>query len=535
MRNKKVETNKKEKRDTSDFFLKKPIWKVVLQMMIPSIIMMLIFGTYTFVDNVLSINLANDSYQPFKTTRGIVDTKTLVRHFMAGITPVTTFIFAVIMLFGLGISRRYTVNIAAGKKVRAIQTIKTGNQISLLIAFLLIPILLFTSKLWIKAQFDRDPLVAELIAKEGYEYIWIIIISLPIQMFNQTISSLLRAEARNKQVMFAMIMPVFLNILMDYLFMGPLGLGIEGGAWATFISYVISGMLLLVFIIKDRKSLINLKNLFGFKEFKWVTLVGVVAIGAAPFMRNMAQSITQTFEMAQIQKVSLNVYHDPMAMTRIMTAVFPLFGLFFPIMFAGIQAGSPVASYNFGAKNMKRVKQTVIWVVIYSFALAVFLYVISTFLLFRPLNHLLGNENTPAFASLDKSNIAYGIMMVGLPLLSVFLGAMTLFSSTDRVLMGILASSLRGAVLLVPFLLGFAAIANANTGDANVNLTGNNGAFSSEYIFWWFYTAIIAATSIITVIMGWFTWRKLETNQKTFEEKLERFHEWTKRKFNKAK
>ena len=89
--------------------------------------------------------------------------------------------------------------------------------------------------------------------------------------------------------------------------------------------------------------------------------------------------------------------------------------------------------------------------------------------------------------------------------------------------------------MLVPFLLGFAAIANAHPGDVKTNVLGSNGPFTNEYIFWWFYTAIIAATSIVTMIMAWFTWRKLETNQKTFEEKLERFHNWTKRKLNKTK
>jgi len=49
-------------------------------------------------------------------------------------------------------------------------------------------------------------------------------------MFNQIVSSLFRAEAKNKQMLIAVITPIFINLLLDYVFMGPVKMGIEGGA-----------------------------------------------------------------------------------------------------------------------------------------------------------------------------------------------------------------------------------------------------------------------------------------------------------------
>jgi len=111
-------------------------------MAIPAMIMMLVFGMYTFMDNVLSINLANDSY----SSQGMYGGKDQVRLFMSGVTPVTTFAFAIVMLFGVGLSRRYSINIGAGKEERAIKTIKTNTQVAILISLILIPVLLFSAK-----------------------------------------------------------------------------------------------------------------------------------------------------------------------------------------------------------------------------------------------------------------------------------------------------------------------------------------------------------------------------------------------------
>lgn len=124
---------------------------------------------------------------------------------------------------------------------------------------------------------------------------------------------------------------------------------------------------------------IKFKNAFGKQGFRLITLVGVCLVGVSPFMRNMAQSITQSVEMRQIQDVSQSVYGNNMQMSVIMTAVFPVFGLFFPMMFGFIQAGSPIAGYNYGAGNMKRVKQTTWFIVLYSTIMGIIIFSISTF------------------------------------------------------------------------------------------------------------------------------------------------------------
>ena len=562
-------------------FSEQPIWKSVLQMSLPSLIAMLVFGLYSFIDSILSIQFASDNYEGMAMPGQ--SAKDLVRVFMTATVPITTFIMAITLLFGVGVARRVSVNIGAGNEERAIKTMKTSMQFSLLVSLLLIPILLFSAIPWMESQFDSSPKLAGIIAENAYQYVWIIIMALPIMMFNQVATSLLRTEARNKEAVLAMLIPLLVNLFFDWLFMGPLGMGVNGGAWATFISYVLTAAMYVFFISRKVESRIKWKNLFGRKNFQLITLVGVILVGIAPFLRNMAQSITQTFEMNQIQSVSKGVYDSKMAMTTIMTSVFPIFGLFFPIMFGFVQAGSPLAAYNFGAKDMKRVKQTVMWVVVFSFITGIILYLLSTFALFDTLSSWLGNKDKVydsgiidtklkdtslvamhpqlrsiknwaegiwkagghsgvnyhfTFHAVEKAQKVYGIMMLGLPLFSVVLGAMVLFGSTDRISLSIFAASLRGIILLIPILLIFSAIAKESPGDVASNVMGNNGVFASEFIFWWFYPVLLFITTFVLGTLALFTMKRIGKKEiVTIDARIEKLHTWAraKRKAKKVK
>ena len=558
-------------------FRETPVWKALLRMAAPAAILMLIFGMFTFTDNVLSINFANDSYENVHSATGMMDSKTLVRMFMSGLTPVTTFILAISMLFGVGLSTRFSINVGAGREERAIKTLKTTMQTGLFISLILIPVLLFTAKPWVESQYTESP-DAAMIADHAYDYLWIMIAALPLQMFNQMISALFRAEGKNKIVMIALIGPVFLNILLDWLFMGPGGMNIAGSALATVITYFITTCFFVYFIFKKVSTRLIFKNMFGKHGFQLITLVGVCLVGISPFLRNMAQSITQTVEMSVIQSASSDVYGNPMMMQQVMSGVFPVFGLFFPMLFAFIQAGTPLAGYNYGAKDIKRVKQTIFYVAIFSSGLGLIVFLLATFVLINPLNDMLGiHDITLVIPETPGANITgindvlshrgvhqvatqqiiadgkhvtahvydamvpirnkaqkmLGIMMLAAPIFGVPLAAMTLFNSTDRITGNIISSTLRGAILLFPFLFAFKAIAHSAVDSTNLtetfnHLLGDNSVFSNEYTFWWFYPSLALTSVLILLVYMIFTLKRLSASHATLDERIEKVHIWAK-------
>ena len=69
-------------------------------------------------------------------------------------------------------------------------------------------------------------------------------------------NNVIRAEGKPKFAMYAMMLPAIANIFMDYLLIRVFDYGMEGAAWATFISYGICfAFILWFFIVKSELRL----------------------------------------------------------------------------------------------------------------------------------------------------------------------------------------------------------------------------------------------------------------------------------------
>ena len=522
MENQELTGVKKELTREEKLFKHTPIWKSLIIMAIPSMILMLVFGSYFFFDSVLSINLASDSYQ-----NGIaLNASDKVRLFMNGYSPINSLMIAFSLLFAMGISTRVAINLGANRQERALRTIKTGNMIALFLSLMMIFILLISAKPWIASQYDSS--ISQLVANESFKYAWPIIVFFPITMFNQIISSLLRVEARNRQMLIALVCPIFINLFGDWLFMGPIGMGVAGGAWATVISNFITTLLLLFFIIKTPKSIILLKNLFGFK-FKIIPIVGIILVGISPFLRNIAQSITSTTQMNIVKDISSVIYKgkfnhlhlsfsatknlEANFMTVVITGAIPIFTLFFPVMFSFAQAARPIAAYNYGAKNYKRVKATYWWTTIYAFIAAIIIYFTVAFGISGPLMDILKVSGQ----AYETSKTVLRILMLALIGFSLAISGMVVLGSTDRVLLSIIASAMQGLILFFPimFFMKFMAINNA----------------SYQYLFWWSWPIINTTSSIIITILTSFTMIRLnKKKQMTLDERINKIDNWITKK-----
>jgi len=457
--------NNSQKR-ANHLFAKMPVWKALIKMAIPSIILMLVFGSYMFFDSVLSINFAHyDNFPKIGNAAHTIEQSDMIRLFMSAFSPINTLIIAFSLLFAIGVSTRVSINKGAGRKKRAINTLKTGSMLSIAVSLILIPILIFATKPWIHSQYDSAFGVGNVdkIADEAFKYALPIIVITPLTMFNQMISSLLRTEARNKQLMIALILPVFLNLTLDYLFMGIAHMGIEGSAYATVIATSSTTLLMLFFIWRTKKSLITFKHLFSFR-FKVLSIIGISLVGASPFLRNVAQSITYATQAQIFADASQVAYGNPGAMINMMTGIMPVYMLFFPIMFGFVQAAMPIASFNYGAKDFRRVKQVYLWTILYALIAVVIIYFGVAWGLARPLNSLLKVKNTPIahigaenFGLKDESITAIKYIMLSMFGFVPAIAAMIVFSATDRIGLNVIASSLQGLILFWPVFYGFEA------------------------------------------------------------------------------
>lgn len=136
------------------------------------------------------------------------------------------------------------------------------------------------------------------------------------------------------------------NMLFDYVFMGPLNMGIEGAAYATSLGYLIGGVGGLIFFIYNRKGLCFVKPKFN---FSWVR--ESMSNGASEMINNLAASIvTLLFNIYMMRLVGTN---GIAAITVILYAQYA-----FNSFFMGYAIGvAPVFSYHYGACNGNYVRK----------------------------------------------------------------------------------------------------------------------------------------------------------------------------------
>lgn len=92
------------------------------------------------------------------------------------------------------------------------------------------------------------------------DYIRVIFLGIPASMLYNYSAGALRAVGDSRHPFYFLLFSCVLNIVLDYVFIVPLGGGVAGAAWATVLSQLISGLLNLYWllgrirILKDRRQ-----------------------------------------------------------------------------------------------------------------------------------------------------------------------------------------------------------------------------------------------------------------------------------------
>ena len=140
-----------------------------------------------------------------------------------------------------------------------------------------------------------------------------------------------------------------LNTVLDPIFIFLFGMGVQGAALATIISQAISAIWVLRFLTGP-KTKWRLRRKFLQPQLEIV--LSIVALGASPFVMQCTESIITMCFNSSLLKYGGDLAVGAMTiLASIMQqfAIMPLQGL--------TQGAQPIISYNFGAKNAKRVRQ----------------------------------------------------------------------------------------------------------------------------------------------------------------------------------
>ena len=177
------------------------------------------------------------------------------------------------------------------------------------------------------------------------EYMEIILLGNILTHIYYGLNSMLRSVGHPRISMYATILAVALNVILDPIFIFVLDMGIRGAALATIISQLISVIIELI-IFLNPKEVIHFHR--GIWRLKRDITMKALSIGSAPFLMHMAACFVVIILNNQLKR-----YGDDMAIATF--GMTNRFIFFFVMIVMGIQQGmQPIVGYNYGAQLYQR-------------------------------------------------------------------------------------------------------------------------------------------------------------------------------------
>jgi putative MATE family efflux protein len=203
------------------------------------------------------------------------------------------------------------------------------------------------------------------IIKPATEFFTPIIVSVPFLALCMMGNNIIRAEGKAKFAMVAMIIPAFVNIILDIIFIKVLGLGMFGAALATSISYFMCFLFVLWFFVYKSELRLKAKHFkLHLPIIKEITELSFVTFSRQGVVSILAIILNHTL-YSYGGEHSIAVYGIISRM--LMFALFPILGI--------TQGFIPIAGYNHGAQNYKRVKESIQISIKYAALLASLIFV----------------------------------------------------------------------------------------------------------------------------------------------------------------
>ncbi len=163
------------------------------------------------------------------------------------------------------------------------------------------------------------------------------------------LNAFINAQGYAKIGMFTVAIGAVCNIILDPIFIFKFSMGVKGAALATIISQGISSIWVVYFLISKKSTLkIKLKNLKPDRK----VIMPCLALGLSPFIMQFTESVISVCFNTSLLKYGGDIAVGSMTiLTSVMQfSMLPLQGL--------TQGSQPIVSYNYGANNIDRVKQT---------------------------------------------------------------------------------------------------------------------------------------------------------------------------------
>lgn len=307
-----------------------PISKAIWHLAVPTICAQLINALYNIVDRIYLGHIPGNG--------GLILTGVGLCY------PIITLISAFAQLIGSGGAPLAAISTGAGDKDKAERIMNQGFSTLIIMAIVLTALFMAFKRPMLYLFGASD---ATFGYADGYLTIYLIgtifvQISLGMNMF-------ISSQGFATEAMLTVLIGAVLNIVLDPIFIFPLGMNEFGAALATIISQAVSAIWIIRFLC-GKKTGLKLK--LSLMRPSWKTLAPVLALGLSPFIMSATEAAINIVFNSTLQRTGGDLAVGTMTIISSMMSFcwMPLHGFG--------QGAQPLISYNFGARNHARVKET---------------------------------------------------------------------------------------------------------------------------------------------------------------------------------
>lgn len=314
--------------ESKEFLGTEPVGKLLFRLAVPTVTAQIINMLYNIIDRIY-IGHIPDSGAMALTGVGVC-------------MPLIMIVTAFAALVSSGGAPRASIFMGKNDMESAERTLGNCFLLQVLVSIALTAILLIWNRNFLMAFGASENTIEYGVAYMNIYALGTIFVQLTLGM-----NAFITAQGFARTGMLSVLIGAIANIILDPVFIFGLGMGVRGAALATVLSQAMSCTWVLLFLRGKKTFLrIRLRNL----RLQPSIILPSVALGSATFIMQASESVISVCFNSSLLHYGGDIAVGAMTiLTSVMQfAMLPLQGLG--------QGAQPIISYNYGARNIKRVR-----------------------------------------------------------------------------------------------------------------------------------------------------------------------------------
>lgn len=405
--------------DNKEFLGTEPIGKLLFKLAVPTVVAQLINMLYNIIDRIYIGHIA--------------DVGSLALTGVGVCMPLIMIVAAFAALVSSGGAPRASIFMGQKDLDRAEKTLGNCFSLQVVVSLVLTVILLL---------FNRDLLLAfgasENTISYATDYMQIYALGTIFVQLTLGIGTFITAQGFTKVSMISVLIGAISNIILDPIFIFIFSMGVKGAALATILSQALSCLWVLYFLT-SKKSLLRIKK----KNLKLDAkiILPCLALGTAAFIMQASESVISICFNSSLLAYGGDIAVGAMTiLTSVMQfAMLPLQGI--------AQGAQPITSYNYGAKNIDRVKKTFKTLLLTCLTYSVCLWAV---VMIAP--QIFVKIFTPDAALAEFTAPALRIYFGGMGIFGIQIACQMTFTALGKAVNSIVVAVVRKFILLLPLI-----------------------------------------------------------------------------------